>query len=57
MTKGIVGIEIAIERLEGKWKVSQNHNERTRASVAEGLETLGTGQSSAMKALVEGKRL
>ena len=57
MTKGIVGIEIAIERLEGKWKVSQNHNERTRASVAEGLEALGTGQSIAMKALVKGKRV
>ena len=56
MAKGIVGIELDIERLEGKWKVSQNHNERTRASVAEGLETLGTEESIAMKALVEGKR-
>ena len=35
--KGIVGIEIAIGRIEAKWKVSQNRNEADRAGVAEGL--------------------
>jgi transcriptional regulator len=35
--KGIVGIEIAIGRVEAKWKVSQNRNEADRAGVAEGL--------------------
>src|SRR5271155_2251880 len=35
--KGIVGLEIAIERLEGKWKVSQNRSERDRDGVAAGL--------------------
>jgi transcriptional regulator len=35
--KGIVGIEIAISAIEGKWKVSQNRPEADRAGVARGL--------------------
>ena len=35
--KEIVGIEIAITRLEGKWKMSQNRREADRAGVAEKL--------------------
>ncbi len=35
--KEIVGIEIAIERLEGKWKMSQNRPEADRAGVVAGL--------------------
>lgn len=53
---GIVGLEMKIERLEGKWKVSQNQNARTRASVAEGLEAIGTEDSLAMRDLVNGER-
>jgi transcriptional regulator len=53
MAKGIVGLEIAIERLEGKWKVSQNRSERDRGGVARGLAELNTTESLAMKALVE----
>jgi transcriptional regulator len=56
IAKGIVGIELAIERLEGKWKVSQNQNEQTRASVAEGLTELDTEASLAMRSLVNGER-
>ncbi len=37
----IVGIEITITRLEGKWKASQNRPESDRASVAAGLRELG----------------
>jgi transcriptional regulator len=37
----IVGIEIAVTRLEGKWKVSQNQVLQNRDGVAEGLESLG----------------
>jgi transcriptional regulator len=51
--KGIVGLEMAIERLEGKWKVSQNRSERDRDGVAKGLAELNTTESLAMKALVE----
>jgi transcriptional regulator len=51
--KGIVGLEMDIERLEGKWKVSQNRSERDRSGVAKGLAELNTTESLAMKALVE----
>jgi transcriptional regulator len=53
LAKGIVGLEMTIERLEGKWKVSQNRSEQDRRGVALGLEELNTTESLAMKALVE----
>jgi transcriptional regulator len=56
IAKGIVGIELTIERLEGKWKVSQNQTEQTRVSVADGLAGLDTEASLAMRALVNGER-
>lgn len=39
--KGIVGIEIAVDRLEGKWKVSQNRSREDRIGVADGLRAGG----------------
>jgi transcriptional regulator len=51
--KGIVGLELPIQRLEGKWKVSQNRTERERNGVVDGLARLNTPDSLAMKALVE----
>ena len=51
--KGIVGLEMVIERLEGKWKVSQNRSEQDRNGVANGLAELKTADSLAMKSLVE----
>jgi transcriptional regulator len=53
LTKGIVGLEMIIERLEGKWKVSQNRSEQDRDGVAKGLAELNTSESLEMKALVE----
>ncbi|MFZ0823081.1 MAG: FMN-binding negative transcriptional regulator, partial [Terriglobales bacterium] len=50
---GIVGLELPIRRLEGKWKVSQNRTEEERKGVIEGLAKLDTNESRAMKALVE----
>ena len=38
MLRAIVGIEIPVERLVGKWKVSQNRSEADRLGVAQGLE-------------------
>ena len=52
---GIVGLELPIRRMEGKWKVSQNRTERERQGVLEGLTRLDTPESRAMKALVEEK--
>ena len=49
----IVGIELAVERWEGVWKVSQNRSDTDRAGVVEGLTAEGTPQALAMAALVE----
>jgi transcriptional regulator len=51
--KGIVGIEIPIARIEGKWKVSQNRPEVDRRGVVEGLRGKGDETSEAMAVLVE----
>lgn len=39
--KGIIGVEIEISRIEGKWKVSQNQPEANRRGVIEGLRAQG----------------
>ena len=49
----IVGIEIAITRLEGKWKASQNQPPNNRAGVVEGLRAMGRDGASAMAELIE----
>lgn len=41
MLRGIVGVELAITRLEGKWKLSQNREARDRDGVREGLSRDG----------------
>jgi len=53
LAKGIVGLEMTVERLEGKWKVSQNRSEQDRHGVARGLAELDTTESLTMKALVQ----
>jgi len=50
--KAIVGIEIPIARLDGKWKVSQNRPAEDRAGVVAGLERGGGPAQLAMAALV-----
>jgi transcriptional regulator len=52
MAKGIVGVELRIQRLEGKWKVSQNRSASDRDGVVRGLEELDSPESRAMAALV-----
>ena len=49
MLRAIVGIEIAVDRLVGKWKISQNRSDADRQGVAQGL---AEGGSAAMSALV-----
>jgi len=49
----IVGFEMKIERLEGKWKVSQNRSESDRRSVVDELDALGSAEAEAMSRLVE----
>jgi transcriptional regulator len=54
--KGIVGIEVPIARIEGKWKISQNRPQADRAGVVEGLRRESDEPSHAMAALVSGTR-
>jgi len=56
MLGAIVGIEIPVTRLVGKWKVSQNRAETDRAGVVAGLAELKDSTASAMAELVAGKR-
>jgi transcriptional regulator len=52
--KGIVGIEIEITSIEGKWKVSQNRPVEDRLGVVNGLETENaTPDAPAMASLVK----
>jgi len=46
MLGAIVGVEIAIERLVGKWKVSQTRPEHDRLGVVEGLRERGDHASA-----------
>lgn len=50
----IVGIEIVIARLEGKWKVSQNRSTQDRLGVMAALQREGSDRSRAMADLVRG---
>lgn len=40
MLRGIVGIEIEISRMQGKWKLSQNRSAEDRAGVVRGIGAL-----------------
>ena len=53
MMRAIVGIEIPIARLEGKWKVSQNRTESDRLGVVAGLLATQDGERQEMAALVK----
>jgi transcriptional regulator len=48
----IVGVEIPITKMAGKWKVSQNRPTADRLGVVAGLESRNDDQSRAMAALV-----
>ncbi len=49
----IAGIEIAIERIEGKFKLSQNHPAANRAGVVDGLTRRAQGDDLALAALMQ----
>ena len=53
----IVGFEIEITRIEGKWKLSQNRPARDRQGVIEGLANEGEQASSDMAALVHAAQI
>jgi transcriptional regulator len=53
LIEAIVGIEITVTKLSGKWKVSQNQPERNQASVISGLRECGNSGAASMAALIE----
>jgi transcriptional regulator len=50
--RAIVGVELAVERWEGVWKISQNRADADRAGVVQGLRAEGTPAADAMAELV-----
>ena len=52
MLRAIIGFELPIARLEGKWKMSQNRNETDRAGVVDGLRREGGPAEAAVAAAV-----
>lgn len=54
--RAIVGIELEVTRVEGKWKASQNRNDEDAAAVISGLQRLGTPSSEVMSELVRERR-
>jgi transcriptional regulator len=53
--RAIVGVEIVIDRVEGKWKLSQNRSDADIAGAIEGLEATGERDvSAAMRKLGRG---
>ena len=49
---GIVGFDIQIDRLEGKWKLNQNHPAERRKNVIRGILATGDYESSQVASLV-----
>jgi transcriptional regulator len=51
--KSIVGFRIEISRLEGKWKLNQNHPRERRETVIEALASRGDHESAEMAGLIQ----
>jgi len=57
LLRAIVGIEIPIASIKGKWKVSQNRSNADMAGVVAGLRSEGAGDSAEAMAALVAKRL
>jgi transcriptional regulator len=55
MLRGIVGFEIAVSRLEGKFKLSQNRPAADRPRIAAALERRGDPEAHAVAALMRAR--
>jgi transcriptional regulator len=53
--QAIVGFEIPISRIHGKWKMSQNRTAADQAGVVSGLRESGGAETSAVARIVESK--
>ena len=54
MLSQIVGVRIAIERIEGKWKLNQNHPVERRKKVVDALTEQGGADALAIAAMMRG---
>jgi transcriptional regulator len=54
--KGIVGVEITVSRLEGKWKLSQNRPDADQAGIIAGLDARADAESRALADLSRARR-
>lgn len=54
--KAIVGVELRIDRLEGKWKMSQNRSPADIDGVIDGLRGSGVPQDRAVAGIVQERR-
>jgi len=52
LVTAVVGIEISVTKLVGKWKVSQNRSSSDRVAVAQALEREATPSGEALAALI-----
>ncbi len=52
----LIGLELCIERIEGKWKVSQNQSPLDHQGVIDGLTREGTQHADMMASLVKSAR-
>ena len=57
MTRAIVGVEIQMDRMEGKWKVSQNRSAEDQQGVIAGLDELGSYTAQEMADLMRDRTL
>lgn len=57
LLRAIVGIEITIDRIEGRWKMSQNRSEADQQGVHTGLLQVGSDEARAVAAWVGDPRL
>jgi transcriptional regulator len=56
MLRAVVGLELVVERLEGKWKMSQNRAEVDRDGVVTGLRAEGGDEGARIAGLIAGAR-
>lgn len=55
LISAVVGIEIVITKLQGKWKVSQNQPPQNKKGVVIGLQVRNKGEDLSMAELIQGK--
>jgi transcriptional regulator len=53
LSRGIVGLQFTIRRIEGKLKMSQNRGEADREGVVRGLEQRASGEDAVIASLID----